>query len=195
MQSILRQLIVLVSDEHRDETNYRYGPGVYLTEMSPDNGELRILRNNRDGATKNPDFIRKTACYVKINKKVLPLAQKIEMQGKRNIWRNQKNVDLEHVSFYYGNTKDGEFEATFHPSRQSQQQAVQDSGEDDDDEEEEDNYLSPNFWGSTSVRPSQQQQDAQGSGVGTAIAGTAAAIAIGAAVLGLFSAYRRQNHQ
>ena len=49
---------MLMSDDQRDDTHYRYGPGVYLTEMSPDNGVKKILLNNRDGYTRNADFIR-----------------------------------------------------------------------------------------------------------------------------------------
>ena len=52
----------------------------------------------------NPDFIRKTLCYIKISKKDLPYLQKIKQVGKRNIWRNPEKIDLEMISSYFGYT-------------------------------------------------------------------------------------------
>ena len=235
---------MLMSGEQRDDTHYRYGPGVYLTEISPDHGVKKILRNNRDGAIRNKDFIRKTECYVKIYKKDLPYLKKVA--GKRNIWLHPREIDLNYVPFFYGYTdREGDEETCCLPRKENAYMAVAHSGSticqaspkhilttpefvtafstynDDEDDEvahlanwrsnhagtQHRNYertTSPNVYldeddeyqnSSTSARFSQQrQQDTQESNVGTAIAGAAAVMAVGAAVLGIFYANRRENN-
>lgn len=236
-----------MSDENnRSGTHSCYGPGVYLTEFSPSTNKVKILRNNYGGAADKPENTRKTDCYLKFYKEDLPTAQKVK--GKRNVWRYPNEIDLQKISFYYGNTGNAGEEfvdnshirtknvaqcggvAVVHSGKETSlrraspkhtlsiSEFVDAFGTDDDGEDDEDDYPT---WVSTSVqrqrygrsngtfqnqvyqygppssspRPSQQKQDAQGSaGFVTIVVGAAATIAVGAAVFGLFSAFRRNNN-
>ena len=232
-----------MSDDQREGTHYRYGPGVYLTEKSPNNGVNKILRNNRDGLTRNPNFIRKIKRYVKIDKKYLPYLKKVA--GKRNVWLHEKEIDLHPISFFSGYTESAEEKFHSQPTiawAQSQGWVVPSNRRSspnhtlansefvdvfsayDDDDDNKGDHSSPNSWelleapvpqrpnymtsshsyrdeedeyryrhAASISRPSQQQVE-QGSGLGTIVAGAAATIAVGAAVYGLFSAFRRKNN-
>ena len=110
LQGILKEKIVLKSDDRREATNYHYGPGVYLTELSPDNDKFKIQRNNYDKVTRS-SIVHKTDCYFKFNKEDLCYAWKVELK-KRNVWCNPDDIDLKRISFYCGYTEGRENQET-----------------------------------------------------------------------------------
>ena len=217
LRSILSQQVVLISDDQRGDTHYRYGPGVYLTEISPDNGKFKILLNNRDSTKLSSGFKRKTECYLKFDKKELPCVKKKKVRGKRNVWLHEKEINLHPISFSSGYTESAtkkfirgpviteaqsggyinvrqecavpstRLASSNHTLAISEFVDAFSTYDDDQEDDEPTTFIS---------RPSQQQQQqvAQGSGLGTVVAGAAATIAVGAAVYGLFSAFRRKNN-
>ena len=85
--------------------NGRYGTGVYLTSLTPDNGTDKIKKNNYDGLYKKPLYANKTEeCYLKFYKKDLDDVQCIQTKGDRDVWLYSREINLRNLSYYSGYT-------------------------------------------------------------------------------------------
>ena len=104
--------------------NGRHGSGVYLTSLTPENGKIKIKRNNLDGAHKNKKYADKNyECYLKFRQEDLPDVQKVET--KCDIWLYSENIYLNQIpGFFHGYTDNSEEEKhqSYRSSATSQQQ-------------------------------------------------------------------------
>jgi hypothetical protein len=148
--------------------NGKHGSGVYLTSLTPENGHIKIKRNNLDGAYKKKKYADKNyECYLKFRQEDLPDVKRVETKPDRDVWLYSENIYLNQIpGFFHGYT----------------------------DNSEEEEYQS---YRSSATSQQQKQLQSDGIEFSDVVAGSAAVIAIGAAAFGLFSAFRqaRQNNQ
>ena len=103
LEAILRDGKVLMSSPYRDNSNYRYGHGVYLTMLSPEE-KKKINRNNYDGYRRDNN----TECYLKFSFDSL---QELGLQwvaiSSRDVWKVPKDIPINGNLISSGNTEDG----------------------------------------------------------------------------------------